>query len=111
MGESVPSLSSVGAPGIKRKRRNLPCRMEYQTRQRSGARISLRQLLHCQLGLVMHNDEMGLWKRMPLFIGKMAAGLLLTDFVVKNPKVDAASLGEFGSVREANAGEIAWLAV
>jgi hypothetical protein len=47
----------------------------------------------------MHNDEMGLWKRMPSLIGTMA-GLLPTDVEVKNPKVDAASLGEFGSVRK-----------
>jgi hypothetical protein len=58
----------------------------------------------------MHNDEMGLWKRIPSLIGTMA-GLLLTDFVVKNPKVDATSRGEFGSVKEENAGEIAWLAI
>jgi hypothetical protein len=58
----------------------------------------------------MHNDEMGLWKRIHLLIGAMA-DLLLTDFVVKNPKVDATSRGEFGSVREGNAGEIAWLVI
>jgi len=70
----------------------------------------LGQLPHYQLGLVMHNDEMGLWKRIHLLIGAMA-DLLLTDFAVKNPKVDATSRGEFGSVRERNAGEIAWLVI
>jgi hypothetical protein len=61
-GGLILSWPSAGGMWISRRelldlRRGM--RTAYQIRQRSGARISLRQLLVYQLDLVMQNDEIG----------------------------------------------------